>query len=147
MAREIVTSENKKEYDEKKLNLKPGASINIHDRDIPVDLHPVEERQGNKLHFVNTDKFDEAFKKNKDQYIGPGGTGNIIGERYKGVGEYLKNAKSMRASEAYVKKDGNVIFGDGRHRFAYLRDSGLKKIPMSLDKESERHAKHHGYID
>jgi hypothetical protein len=53
----------------------------------------------------------------------------------------------MRASEAYVRPNGSVVFGDGRHRFAYLRDIGLKKIPMSLDKESVRNAKKHGYID
>ena len=147
MAREIVTSANKKEHDNKKMGIEKEPTINVNDRDIPVNLHPIEERQGNKLHFVDADKFEEAFKKNEMQYVGKNGTHNAIGKRYENVGEFLKTAKSMRASQADVKKDGSVIFGDGRHRFAFLRDKGLKKIPMSLDKESIRYAKTHGYID
>jgi hypothetical protein len=52
----------------------------------------------------------------------------------------------MTASNVSVNKDGGIVFGDGRHRFAYLRDKGLKEIPMSFDKESVIHAKKHGYI-
>jgi hypothetical protein len=143
-----VTSENKAEFDKKRLGVSNSEpSINVNNRDIKVTLHPVEERQGHKLHYVHTDKFENAFKKDETGYIGPKGTENAIKNRYKGVGEFLKTAPSMRASEAYVRPNGSVVFGDGRHRFAYLRDIGLKKIPMSLDKESVRNAKKHGYID
>ena len=74
-------------------------------------------------------------------------TENAIKNRYKGVEEFLKTAPSMIASEAYVKPNGSVVFGDGRHRFAYLRDQGLDKIPISMDKESIKNAKKYGYID
>jgi hypothetical protein len=148
MARDIVTSENRAEFMAKKLGIedKPTHSINVNDREIPVNLHPVEERQGHTLHYVDVDKFDKAFEKNSDQYIGKGGTGNTIKNRYQGVHDFLEKAESMRASESHVKPDGRVTFGDGRHRFAYLRDKGLKEIPMSFDKESVIHAKKHGYI-
>ena len=52
----------------------------------------------------------------------------------------------MRAGDAHVRENGLVDFGDGRHRFAYLRDQGLKHIPMSFSKEAARNAKKHGYI-
>jgi len=122
-------------------------TITVKDRTIPVTLHPVEERQGHKIEFVNTDKFEKAFKKDETGYIGPSGTENAIKNRYKGVEEFLKTAPSMRASEVYVKPNGNIIFGDGRHRFAYLRDQGLEKIPISMDEESIKNAKKYGYID
>ena len=122
-------------------------TITVNNRNIPVTLHPVEERQGHKIEFVNTNKFENAFKKDETGYIGPLGTENAIKNRYKGVEEFLKTAPSMRASEAYVKPNGSVVFGDGRHRFAYLRDQGLDKIPISMDKESIKNAKKYGYID
>ena len=122
-------------------------TITVNDRNIPVTLHPVEERQGHKIEFVNTNKFENAFKKDETGYIGPLGTENAIKNRYKGVEEFLKTAPSMIASEAYVKPNGSVVFGDGRHRFAYLRDQGLDKIPISMDKESIKNAKKYGYID
>jgi len=148
MTREIVTSENREDFMKKKLGIedeKPSHSIKVNEREIPVTMHPFEEKQGHQMHHVDVDKLEEAFKKNKDQYIGEKGEGGI-GKRYEGVEKFLKNAKSMRASEIHVRDNGAVIFGDGRHRYAYLRDKGLKSIPMSITKEAIKNAKKHGYI-
>ena len=147
MTREVVTSENREDFMKKKLGIedKPKNSINVDDREIPVTMHPVEEKQGHQMHHVNVDKFEEAFKKNKDQYIGEKGEGGI-GKRYEGIEKFLKDAKSMRASEAHVNEHGTIIFGDGRHRYAYLRDKGLKIIPMSMSKEASKNDKKHVYL-
>jgi hypothetical protein len=146
MTRDIVTSENRDDFIAKKLGIKSDDSIEVGGRKIPVNQHPVDERSGNELHYVDVDKFDEGFKRNKDQYIGKDGSGNSISDRYKKVGEFLKTAPSMRVGNAHVRESGLVDFGDGRHRFAYLRDQGLKHIPMSFSKEAARNAKKHGYI-
>jgi len=148
MSREIVTSENREEYIAKKMGNKeePESSVKVGEREIPVTMHPVEKRQKHEMHHVNVEKFDPAFAKNEDQYIGEKGKGGI-GKRYEGIEKFLKTAKSMRASEAHVNEHGAVIFGDGRHRYAYLRDQGLKRIPMSMSKEAAKHAKKHGYLD
>jgi hypothetical protein len=148
MAREVVTSENRDAYMKKKLGIedKPKHLININNREIPVNLHPIEEKQGHTLHYVDVDKFENEFKKDETGYIGKGGTENAIGKRYQGVEEFLKTAPSMRASEVHVRPNGSIVFGDGRHRFAFLRDQGLKEIPISFDKESVIQAKKHGYI-
>ena len=122
-------------------------TITVNDRSIPVTLHPIEARQGNKIEYVNTDKFENAFKKDQTSYIGKGGTENAIGKRYENIGNFLKDAKSMNASQADVKSNGTIIFGDGRHRFSFLRDQGLSKIPISMDAESIKNAKKFGYID
>lgn len=147
MSREIVTSENRDDYITKKLKIKdePKHKIVFDGKEIPVTLHPVEERSGNKLHNVDVNKFEKAFKQNESQYIGEKGVGGI-GKRYEGVEKFLKDAKSMRASEVHVKENGSVVFGDGRHRYAYLRDKGLKNIPISMSSEAARNAKKHGYI-
>ena len=124
-----------------------GGAIKVHGREIPVTMHPAEQRGGYQLHHVNVDKFDQGFKRNSGQYIGQGGTGNTISDRYKRIGEFLKDAPSMQASDAHINEHGLVDFGNGRHRYAYLRDQGLKTIPVSLSKESIRNAKKHGYIN
>jgi len=136
----------RKQTIEKEFN-KVEPTISVQDRIIPITLHPVEARQGNKIEYVNTDKFENAFKKDETGYIGKGGTENAIGKRYQGVEEFLKTAPSMRASEVHVRPNGSVVFGDGRHRYAFLRDQGLDKIPISMDADSIKYAKKFGYID
>jgi hypothetical protein len=136
----------RKDIIEEQIN-KLEPTITVQDRTIPVTLHPVEAKQGNKIEYVNTDKFENAFKKDETGYIGKGGTENAIGKRYQGVEEFLKTAPSMRASEVHVRPNGSVVFGDGRHRYAFLRDQGLDKIPISMDADSIKNAKKFGYID
>lgn len=145
-----VTSANKKEHDEKELR-KKGAlqpvktKIKLKDRDLPVTMHPVEAKKGNEIAHVNPETFDKAFAKTKWQYVGKKGEGGIEG-RYEKFANWVKDAESMHASDVAVNKEGGVTFGDGRHRYAYLRDEGVEKIPMSMDKESVKHAKRHGYL-
>ena len=145
----LVTSENREEFIKKELAKKQmpepvESKINLHDREIPVTMHPIEKRTGDIMTHINPDKFDEAFAKT-DNYVGENGKGGI-GKRYQQFGDFIKKADSMRASNVYVKENGTPVFGDGRHRYAYLRDHGLKRIPVSMDKESIERAKKHGYL-
>lgn len=145
-----VTSENKAEFDrkfmEKKGILHPvRTKIKLKDRELPVTMHPIEAKKGNKIAHVNPETFDKAFSKTKWQYVGKKGEGGIEG-RYEKFANWVKDAESMHASDVSVNKDGGVIFGDGRHRYAYLRDEGVEKIPVSMDKESIKHAEKHGYL-
>jgi len=145
----LVTSENKTEFDKKELTkrglLEPEEGhIEVHERKVPVTMHPIEKRNKEVFTHVNPETFDKAFEKTND-YIGKNGKGGI-GERYQKFGDFVKKADSIRASNVYIRENGSVIFGDGRHRYAYLRDQGLKKIPMTMDKESIERAKKHGYL-
>jgi len=123
------------------------AEMKIHlgSKELPVTMHPIEQRQGNQLVNIKPEAFDKAFQKTDWQYVGKEGKGGIEG-RYKRFGDFVKEAPSMRASNVAVNKNGSVVFGDGRHRYAYLRDQGLESIPMSMDKESIEHASKHGYL-
>jgi len=120
------------------------STINVHNREVPVTMHPIEKRNKDVLAHVNPDKFDPVFAKTSN-YVGEKGEGGI-GDRYKEFGKFVKKAESIRASNVYIKPNGTPVFGDGRHRYAYLRDQGIKKIPMSMDKESIENAKKHGYL-
>jgi hypothetical protein len=104
-----------------------------------------DKRAGNKIVHVNPDTFDKAFQKSSWQYVGPKGEGGIK-DRYSRFADYAKSAKSVNASNAGVNKEGVITFGDGRHRYAYMRDQGLDKIPMSMDKQSIEHARRYGYL-
>jgi len=120
--------------------------ITIGDRTIPVTMHRVEAKEGNKLVNVNPATFDEAFKQTDWQYIGKNAEGGKP-ERIAGVQKYLETGKPMNASNVVVKDNGTIVFGDGRHRYAVLRDMGLGKIPMSMDEKSIQNAKKFGYTD
>lgn len=112
-----------------------------------------------KLVKVNVKAFDKAWSKDRDFYVGKGGTGASIGDRYQRFQDILKMSEEERkrwlgespkgniiASSVGVSEDGSVYFDNGRHRFAVLRDMGYKEIPVAMTKESIKNAKKHGYI-
>jgi len=122
------------------------SAVKLADRELPVTMHPVEVREGNVMANVNPQAFDKAFKKSSWQYVGPQGEGGI-GDRYKRFGEFAQTAPSMNASNVAIGKNGIPVFGDGRHRYAYLRDQGVDSIPMSMDKQSLENARLHGLLN
>ena len=121
------------------------TTVKLGDRELPITMDVYDKRAGNKIVHVNPDTFDKAFQKSSWQYVGPKGEGGIK-DRYSRFADYAKSAKSANASNAGVNKEGVITFGDGRHRYAYMRDQGLDKIPMSMDKQSIEHARRYGYL-
>jgi len=132
-------------YQKAKTEITGLPSLQIQDKVLPVTMHKLEEKTGNQIVNISPETFDKAFSKTDWQYVGKGGKGGIEG-RYKGFENWLKDAKSMTASNVSVNKDGGIVFGDGRHRYAVLRDMGLDKLPISMDKESIENAKKFGYL-
>ena len=121
------------------------SAIQIGDRTIPVTINRIDKKSGGELVNVNPTAFDEAFSKTSWQYVGEKGKEGISG-RYEKFENYLKDAKSIEASNVSVNKDGGIVFGDGRHRYAVLRDMGLDELPIVMDKESIKNAKKFGYL-
>jgi hypothetical protein len=121
------------------------SAIKIGDRTIPVTINRIDKKSGGELVNVNPSTFDEAFSKTGWQYVGEKGKEGISG-RYEKFENYLKDAKSIEASNVSVNKDGGIVFGDGRHRYAVLRDMGLDELPIVMDKESIKNAKKFGYL-
>ncbi len=70
---------------------------------------------------------------------GKGGTGKTIGNRYENFKEFLKTGDPVEMPEvssrppAWPGVERSLVgFTNGRHRFAVLRDMGLKRIPVSI---------------
>ena len=78
--------------------------VGLKDRELPVTMHPIEAKNGNEIAHVNPETFDKAFAKTKWQYVGKKGEGGIEG-RYEKFAEWVKDAKSMHASNVSVNKD------------------------------------------
>lgn len=113
-----------------------------------IQLSELDKRHNCFLVDINTKAMDKLFKENGLAYIEPNGT-NGIGERYKRVGEFLRTGKNIDATRVVLgEKAGKLTASilDGRHRFAYMRDLGMKEIPLSMDEDSYNLAIKHGLI-
>jgi hypothetical protein len=87
---------------------------------------------------VDVKKFNELWAKDEDYYLAPDNQINRIGNRYEQFIEWMNERKPEEKIEmpnAVVTDRGVASFGNGRHRFAVLRDNGLKVIPIAMDKE------------
>lgn len=122
------------------------SSVTLGGREISVTLNKTDARLGDRLVNVNVAPFEANFKGSTGFYVGEGGTGASIGNRYQQFGEFQKTAPSIEAPQVAVDAKGNVMFGNGRHRYAFMRDSGLTQIPMAMSKESLANAVKFGYV-
>ncbi len=100
--------------------------------------------RGDEVVHVDVDKVDKAWQQDAGFRVGPDGKGGI-GNRYARAKDFIGSGVAVNMSEAVSDKDGKVMFIDGRHRFAVLRDAGHKVVPISVPKESaEQFKKHFG---
>lgn len=107
-----------------------------------------DELEHRRLVNVKVGAFDNAWKtgRHANQYISVNGQGSIK-TRYQDFGKWLSTAKEpIQASTVDVDRDGSVSFYNGRHRYSWLRDQGVKTIPMAMDRESIKNAKRVGLI-
>ena len=128
-----------------------APSVALGGRSIPVTLGRQDAAAGFSLVPVATGVFDAAFAAADTEYsagfyVGPGGTGAAIGDRYQRFGEFAATAESIEAPTVSVDENGKVSFGNGRHRYAFMRDQGLQSIPVAMDQESRANAERFGYV-
>jgi len=104
---------------------------------------------GYNLVNIDVKKFDNLWKQDKDFYIGPNGTGAAITKpinRYERFKTFLKDGEPIEAPVAAINLYG-VGFVNGRHRFAVLRDMGVKTIPLTLNDKSIKNAREMGLLE
>ena len=118
------------------------VQIKVQDRDIAIELDKHDARLGYEVVLVDAHKFDKAFQQDTNFYVGPQGAGGI-GKRYENFGKWLQDGDSMIASTVDVLPNGKAVFTNGRHRYAYLRDQDLTRIPVAMDKQSLENAHKH----
>lgn len=85
--------------------------------------------------FVSVAKLNALWKKDKGYYIpkGGGGESEIKGRR-EDFQNFLKKGIPIEMSRVDISKNGNLSFGDGRHRFSVFRDMGKQVIPVTTDR-------------
>lgn len=122
-------------------------TVSIGGRSIPVRLGKYEQRSKDNysLVMVRTDGFDQAFQRDTGFYVGPQGKDGIEG-RYERFKEFASFAPSIEASVVSVTKSGVVRFGNGRHRYAVMRDEGNQLIPVAMSEEDRALAEKAGII-
>jgi len=86
--------------------------------------------------WVSVDKLDKSWKLDPC-YLSPAVAKNAY--RYRRFGEWIA-CRSGEVHMSHVHLDGDAIgFTDGRHRFAWFRDHGVRFLPIttSPDEASE----------
>lgn len=77
---------------------------------------------------VSVADLDKAWNHLRVEKGGKGG----IGDRYEQAKKFLSSNSKINMIEATARPDGSIVFIDGRHRFAALRDAGVKTIPVLM---------------
>jgi len=80
-----------------------------------------------KIVWVNVAKFDAAWKESEpDAYIAPG-----VLDRWDGFAKRLIRSEEAMAMSHVCLWEGGVSFTDGRHRFSWCRDRGVRALPVT----------------
>lgn len=85
---------------------------------------------------AKTNVLEQKFKESGSLYVGKNGQ-NGSKEKYDKIKLYLETGEPIVAPHIYfdTKDDKTTLhFHDGRHRFAVLRDLGMKEIPVAINK-------------
>ena len=101
------------------------------------------------LEKIDAKKLDAELRKDPERYVGYNGR-NGSGFKYDRFKAFLGTAQEIRSPIVYLRKLPNgkieTHIYDGRHRFAVLRDMGIEKIPVTIDKDSLDLAKEIGLV-
>ncbi len=127
-----------------RLQPEPGDLPPLHAKE-PEQLYgvkfvqPARAKQRENIVWVDVGKFDQEWNKDEGFYIGAGGVGAKISNRYERFQEFLKTGQPVEMPEVSLRefeiRGSRIGFVNGRHRFAVLRDMGLKSIPVSISKK------------
>jgi hypothetical protein len=79
---------------------------------------------------IDVKKADIDLQKDTNFYVGPHAKGGFP-EKY----NKIKELDKIEMPYMSIDENGQVGFLDGRHRFAYLRDTGLQRIRIVVPKD------------
>lgn len=78
---------------------------------------------------IDVAKLDASWRKD-DAYIGPNGAGGIR-TRYPDFGTWFQaRSEAVEMPEVSIGGFGEAVFVNGRHRFSWLRDHGVRRMPV-----------------
>ncbi len=86
-----------------------------------------------KVVWIDPVKLDASFAKDPTFYVGPGGTGEgVIKGRYPRFNDWVaaNDGKNIMMPEVCLGARNEITFSNGRHRYAWMRDHGVRKMLM-----------------
>ena len=105
----------------------------------------VDKQAGMNLVRVESSLFDKLFSASKE-YVGAGGAGGSS-KKYNEFSKFFKETKNIEVGSVEVAADGTIKFIDGKHRYAVLRDNGIREIPLSMSRQSIINAQNNGFLN
>lgn len=87
--------------------------------------------------WISVVKLDASWRHDVTYYVGKyaTGPGNAQPSRYNRFGKWFAEAHPAVWIPHVGLIDGNISFSDGRHRFAWLRDHGVRVLPVTVSPE------------
>lgn len=87
--------------------------------------------------WASVDRLD-AIWRDSDDYVGMAGRGSNQPGKYEAFGDFLRRAIGTRriVIPTVSLVGGTAVFTDGRHRFAWLRDHGLRALPVEVGEDT-----------
>lgn len=79
---------------------------------------------------VSVPLIEEKWRLDVSYYIGPGGSGKPIEDRYQRIDVWLSENNQIWMPAMCLDENLNPSFTDGRHRFAWCRDHGINELKI-----------------
>jgi hypothetical protein len=84
------------------------------------------------LVWIDADKINASWSKDGDFYFDHADHPNAIAGRIPRFDEWLKQGQPIRAPELCLNAAGDVFFTNGRHRFVWMRQHGIRHMPVAV---------------
>ena len=111
---------------------------------------PSEYKYNYEIFGINVKKLDKLLQEDESQYIAPQGKKGTISDRYNKALDYISTGKDINATILVLNEDKDGIHAsivDGRHRYAVMRDMGMKTINFAMDSNSAKLAQKYKLSD
>jgi len=92
---------------------------------------------GDTIVWVNVEKLSAAWSQEKDSYIMPNNLGDEPSPKYEKFGVWFASNYEIIMPCVYTQ-DERIHFVNGRNRFAWLRDRGVKFLPVTTELSSSQ---------
>jgi hypothetical protein len=89
--------------------------------------------------WISVVKLDASWRHDAPYYVGENasGLGNGVPSRYEKFGKWIVEGHKIWMPHIGLADEGYIVFSDGRHRFAWLRDHGVRAMPVTVSEEIE----------